>query len=85
MQPIEPTGLPGRRVVLAKTQPQYNDLVAMQDSEGVVYTRWQLDENERRAILDGACVELITWTFNKPFSPTRLRIQGIEERVEVKK
>ncbi len=85
MQPVEPTGLPGMRIVLAKTQPQYKDLVARKDREGVVYTRWQLDEDERGAILDGACIELITWTFNQPFSPIHLRIQGIEKRVEAEK
>ena len=84
MQPVEPTGLPGRRVVLAETQPQYNDLVA-NISGDIVHTRWSLDGEERRAILDGACIELLTWTFGQPFQPVRLRVQGIEGQVEIGK
>ena len=78
MDPVEPDGLPGDRVVLAKDQPQYKDLVATITSE-CVHTRWSLDESERRAILDGACIELTTWTFGQQFQPVHLRVQGVEE------
>ena len=79
MKPIEPTGLPGQRVVLAENQDQYENLIAHTTGEQV-YTRWSLDEIERRAILDGAAVELITWTFGQRFQPVYLRVQGVEER-----
>ena len=78
MDPVEPDGMPGERVVLAKNQDQYKDLVANMTSERV-YTRWSLDPTERQAILDGACIELITWTFGQAFQPVHLRVQGIEE------
>ncbi len=82
MRPTEPTGLPGRRVVFAENQPEYQPMPASVDVEGVVRTRWSLDEVERRAILDGACVELAVWTFNQPPQPVYLRVQGVEEPVE---
>lgn len=82
MKPIEPTGLPGERIVLAKDQSQYENLVAHVADERV-YTRWSLDEDERRAILDGAAIELTTWTFGQRFQPVHLRVQGVEERSEV--
>ncbi len=79
MKPIEPTGLPGERVVLAEKQPQYDNLVATVDGDRV-YTRWSLDETERRALMDGAGIELITWTFGRQFQPVYLRVQGVEGR-----
>ncbi len=78
MDPVKPDGMPGRRVVLAKTQPQYADLVANMTADKV-HTRWSLDVDERKAILDGACIELITWTYGQPFQPVYLRVQGVEE------
>ncbi len=78
MRPTEPTGLPGTRIVLAKNQSQYESLVAHTTGEHV-YTRWELDENDKKAILDGACVELITWTYGQLFQPIHLRVQGVEE------
>ena len=79
MKPVEATGLPGRRIVLAENQDQYKNLVAHMDGERV-YTRWSLNETERGAILDGACVEMITWTYGQRFQPVFLRVQGVEER-----
>ncbi len=81
MDPIEPDGLPGKRVVLAETQPQYNDLVANVMGDGTTYTRWSLSPYERAAIMDGANIELITSTYGQPFQPVRLRVQGIEQPV----
>ncbi len=77
MKPVEPTGLPGTRIVLAEKQDQYADLVANSTGERV-YTRWSLDEQEREAVRDGACVELITWTFGQRFQPVYLSVQGVE-------
>ena len=79
MRPIEPTGLPGARIVLAEKQPQYDDLVAHSTGERI-YTRWSLDETERRALLGGAAIELITWTYGRKFQPVYLRVQGVEEQ-----
>ena len=84
MIPVEPTGLPGIRVVLAESQEQYENLVA-HISGDIVHTRWSLNEVERRAVIDGACIELLTWTFRQPFQPIRLRVQGIEGQVEIGK
>jgi hypothetical protein len=71
-----------RRVVYAANQPQYNPLPALVDAEGTVHTRWQLTEDERRAIMDGACVTLALMTFGDPLQPIRLGVEGIGEPVE---
>lgn len=81
MKPTDPQGLPGRRTDWAKNQSQYETLPSHTTPAGVVWSRWQLTEDERRAILDGACVELGQWTFGQSLQPVYLRIQGIEEPV----
>jgi len=78
MKPIDPEGMPGRRVVLGEAQPEYEDLVAMVTDERA-HTRWELSDEEREAIAGGASIELITWTFGQPFQPVYLRVQGVEE------
>lgn len=82
MKPVEPHQQPGgRRVVFAADQPQYDPLPAVIDSEGVIHTRWQLSADERRAVLDGSCLELMVWTFGQALQPVYLRIEGVEEPV----
>ena len=75
MQPTTPDGLPGRTVVFAKDQPQYAPLPSTIDGD-TVWSRWQLTEGERKAILDGACIELGLMTFGKPLQPILLQVQG---------
>ena len=84
MIPTEPADEFGQLVVFAKDQPQYQQLPA-RVSNGVVTSRWQLSEDERRAILDGACVMLESWTFGRPLQPVRLWIEGVEQPVVVGK
>lgn len=79
MKPTDPDGLPGRRTDWAEHQHQYATLPSHTTEEGVVWSRWQLTENERRAILDGACVELGQWTFGHSLQPVVLLVQGVNE------
>lgn len=84
MNAVEPfPGQDRRRVTFAADQPQYNPLPAVIDSDGVVHTRWQLTEDERRAILDGACITLSIMTFGQALQPVLLAIEGVGERIEV--
>jgi len=80
MQPVDPVGLPGRRVDYAENQKQYETLPSNQEADGKVWSRWSLSLDERRAILNGACIELTMWTFGQPLQPVHLRVQGVEER-----
>ena len=78
MKPTNPDGLPGSQEIFAKDQPEYNPLPATVDGDKV-WSRWSLTEVERRAILDGACVELAVYTFGQKLQPLYMRIQGVEE------
>jgi len=82
---MEPIEIPddemrgGERVVFAADQPEYRPLPALRyPFYGTVRTRWRLSENERRAILDGANVELSIVTFGAPLQPVVLSVQGVE-------
>ena len=87
MKPTDPEGLPGQRVDYAASQDQYETLLSnrVSDAEGKVWSRWELSADERRAILDGACIELAMWTFGAPLQPVYLRVQGVEEAAVMEK
>lgn len=74
-----PAGSGCRKVVYAKDQPQYQPLPALAYSTGEVFSLWELTENERRAILDGARIELWQYPFGRPLQPINLRVEGVEE------
>jgi len=71
-------------IVFAKYQPEYEPLPAVQVEPGLVWTKWQLSGAERRAIMDGARVELFVWTFGQPLQPVALKIEGVEEEAAAK-
>lgn len=77
MKAIEPLG-EGALVVYAANQPEYDPLPARRLPDGTLRTRWQPDAIERRAILDGACIELEILTFGNPLQPVRLAVEGTE-------
>ena len=87
MKPVEPIrcGDGMTRVVFGAGQPQYNPLPALvlDTPERHVVSRWQFTEDERRAILDGACLELSQMTFGEPIQPVHLSIEGVGERIEI--
>ena len=66
-------------IVFAEHQPQYESLPAVLVEPGVVWTRWQLSEDERRAIMDGARIELWVWTFGKALQPVMLAVEGVQD------
>lgn len=77
MKPIDPEleGYP--TVVFAEDQPEYEPLPAAIVGNAL-YTKWQLTENERRAIMDGARVDLLIWTCGRPLQPVVLQVEGVE-------
>ncbi len=66
------------RTLWAEHQTQYETLPSITGPEGEVRARWRLTEDERRAILDGANIELAIWTFGSPLQPHNLKVQGME-------
>lgn len=83
MIPVEPIGVAGRHVTYAADQPEYNPLKATVEPDGTVHTRWQLTLDERRAILDGACIILEIATFNAPLQPLFIAVEGVIDPVEL--
>ncbi len=79
MKPIDPTGAPGRATTFGKDQPEFVPLPARVEDGCVVHTRWHLSLDERRAILDGADIDLQLITGGRPLQPIHITVQGVEE------
>lgn len=78
MQPVEPKhadGIPGRRVVYAEDQEEYEPLPALVEPDGTVHTLWALTDEERAALAAGGYVSLTLLTFNQPLQPILLRVE----------
>lgn len=84
MKPVDPLGV-GELRVLGANQPQYNPLPVrvVPSPEGFTRSRWQLTEDERRALLDGACIEITQMTFNEPLQPISVKVEGVGELIEL--
>jgi hypothetical protein len=79
LQPADkPTieGLEEREFVFGAKQPQYNPLRGLksQDEQGKVLTRWELTEEQRKAVADGADIYLELMTFNQGLQPIRIAV-----------
>lgn len=79
MNPIAPNVEGRQTVMLGESQPEYETLPAAVMEDGLLYTKWELTEVERKALADGAPVELWVWTFGKPFQPVALTVEGVVE------
>ena len=66
-----------KKVRIAEHQPQYETLPALVSPEGWNVSEWQLTEDERLAILDGATVYLYVWTFGRSMQPVNLAVRGV--------
>lgn len=77
MNPIEPEIIYGKLIILAKDQPEYNQLpIRLEEGfEGYMLSKWQFSVEERQAIADGASLYLRTMTFNQPFQPVNLWVE----------
>ena len=78
MIPIDPGEDYGELRVYGTGQLEYLPLPCRVDAERASVTKWQLSENERRAILDGAKVGLRILTFGYALQPVYLWIEGTE-------
>lgn len=76
MKPIE---FEGCNVTIAKDQPQYQPLPAMiSEDKKTVITEWQVSDEEKLAIVNGANIRLSIMTFGKPLQPLLLETSKIE-------
>ncbi len=74
MNPVDP-GAPGQKIVYAADQPPYLPLISrVLGHNGIVRTRWQLTDEERRQIADGADLVLDVTTYGRPLQPLHLEL-----------
>jgi hypothetical protein len=60
--------------VFGANQPEYVPLPALRSPDGIVTSRWELTQEEREMIANGADVFVSVFTFNGPYPPTRVQI-----------
>ena len=84
MKPVDPGEKWGRFVEYAKDQPEYLPLPGRISplAGTVLHTLWDLDFNERRAILDGARIHLAFVTFGNPLQPMFPWVEGTVREVD---
>jgi hypothetical protein len=74
MKPATPV-IPGLKLTVttfANDQPEYPQLPAFRDENGVVLTRWRLTWGERFRILLSGNLWLTVRTFGRPLQPVKL-------------
>lgn len=59
-------------VVYAADQPEYQPLPAFKCVNGKILTRWELDDEEKRLVVEQGYVYLAVSTFNQPLQPVYL-------------
>ncbi len=84
MKPISPVieGYQDKEVVFAKDQPEYMPLPALvlEGEDKPVVSRWQINDEERKQIAEGADILLTQMIFTDLYHPVRLEVvDGILE------
>lgn len=87
MRPIKPeTGAPEK--TMAENQEEYHSLPVAEYAEGVLLSRWRLNDEERERITNGEDLYIAFWTFGRPLQPVNVQVgpDGWEQEkpVEVK-
>ena len=67
---MKPSKFPEQNVTYAKDQPEYGNLPAFKDEDGVVISCWKLSFRERLRVLFRGYVWLSLHSFNKPLTPS---------------
>lgn len=79
MKPVTPrgVGLPMDEftaTIFAKNQPQYEQLPALVDREGVVVTEWDPNKDEIARLCAGGRIRLYVHTFGRALQPLRVEV-----------
>ena len=83
---MEPIKFKGMNKTYAKHQPEYIPLPVCREDDGKVTSVWELTDDERKMIADGAKVCLCQSTFNQPLQPVNLWVDYVvsEEEKQVR-
>jgi hypothetical protein len=76
MKAVSPV-VPGKElkeIIIAENQDQYENLPAVICEGGVVLTRWELSEEEKKFVAEHGYIHLWIWTFGKPLQPLLLTV-----------
>lgn len=71
MKPISPV-VPGKQlkeIVLAEHQDEYQNLPVVECGGGVLLSRWELTDDEKKFIAEHGYLYLWNWTFGQPLQP----------------
>lgn len=72
MRPLSPV-IPDKNApetIYAKDQPEYIPLPTVKTPDGIVLTRWSVNEQEMKQILDQGYFYLLVSTLTLPFNPS---------------
>ena len=81
---MKPVDFEGSNVVMGKGQPEYIPLPAYRDDEGKVTSVWELTDEERQLIADGAKVCTCLSTFGHSIQPQSVWISQVADKEEKK-
>lgn len=76
---MDPIKFEGMNETFAEGQPEYIPLPVYKESDGKVTSVWELSDDERDLIADGANVCLCQSTFNQALQPVNLWIAKVYE------
>lgn len=71
LSPVIPTA-DADEATYAKDQPEYIPLPSIKTPDGVILTRWSVNEEEKRQIVEQGYVYLLVNTFNQKLQPVML-------------
>ena len=71
LSPVIPTE-DADEVVYAEKQAEYIPLPSIRTPDGVILTRWSINEGEKQQILEQGYIYLCVQTFNQPLQPLLL-------------
>lgn len=60
--------------LIAADQPEYFPLPAVIVNHERIWTRWQLDDDERRRIVEAGVIDIEISTFGSPLQPLTVRV-----------
>lgn len=79
---IKPIDFPGRNIVFAENQPEYNPLPAIRTDDGEVIICLGFDEDDIEVIIKNKCAYLKILTFNQPLQPISM-VSDLSDYIEL--
>lgn len=79
---IIPIDFPGRNVIFAENQPEYNPLPAIRTDDGEVIICYGLDDCDIEKIKQTKCLYLKVLTFNQPLQPLSM-VSDLSDYIEL--